>query len=105
MREELKSLIVNLIKKQAEIKNIKNLLVDKVDKAYSDIKTLEKEYSKTSNEDIGKQLDSAYKNYEFLYNLRDEKTEKFDKIEDIINLLTQANELINEIENEENNNE
>ena len=100
MREELKSLIVNLIKKQAEIKNVKNLLVDKVDKAYSDIKTLEKEYSKTSNEDIGKQLDSAYKNYEFLYNLRDEKTEKFDKIEDIINLLTQANELINEIEEE-----
>lgn len=105
MREELKSLIVNLIKKQAEIKNVKNLLDEKTNIAYNDIKMLEKEYSKTSNEDIGKQLDSAYKNYEFLYNLRDKKAERFDKIEDIINLLTQANELINEIENEENNNE
>ena len=100
MREELKSLIVNLIKKQAEIKNVKNLLDEKTNIAYNDIKTLEKEYSKTNNEDIGKQLDSAYKNYEFLYNLRDEKTEKFDKIENIINLLTQANELINELEEE-----
>lgn len=105
MRGELKSLIVNLIKKQVEIKNVKNLLDEKTNIAYSDIKTLEKEYSKTSNEDIGKQLDSAYKNYEFLYKLREEKAEKFDKIENIINLLTYANELINEIENEENNNE
>lgn len=100
MREELKSLIVNLIKKQAEIKNVKNLLDEKTNIAYNDIKTLEKEYSKTNNENIGKQLDSAYKNYEFLYNLRDEKAERFDKIEDIINLLTQANELINETEEE-----
>lgn len=105
MREELKSLIVNLIKKQAEIKNVKNLLIDKVDKAYNNVKLLEKEYSKVNNETVGKQLDKAYDNYEFLYKLGEEKAERFDKIEDIINLLTQANELINEIENEENNNE
>ena len=105
MREELKSLIVNLIKKQAEIKNVKNLLDEKTNIAYNDIKTLEKEYAKANDEAVGKQLDSAYKNYEFLYNLRDKKAERFDKIEDIINLLTQANDLINEIENEENNNE
>lgn len=98
MREELKNLIVKLIKKQAEIKNVKNLLDEKTNIAYNDVKTFEQEYSKAEDETIGKQLDEAYDNYEFLYKLRDKKTEKFDKIEDVINLLTQVNKLIDEIE-------
>lgn len=100
MVEALQPLMNDLLEKQANVKTIKDFFENRADEEWNNVHNWEQEYFQKKDEEIGKQLDKEYSNYEFLCKLREEKREKFETIEKIIDLLKRASDLIDEIEGE-----